>query len=92
MKAKIHRREILAEPHREGICQKSCDHCAAQKMVCTIAGIWVSNQKWWERLGEGLQPRKKSQVEVESDAQSEGSGTGSWKQEVSSTLLEIKEF
>ena len=37
-------------------------------------------------------PRKKSQVEVESEAESGGSGTGGWQQEVSSTLVGIREF
>src|SRR5882724_7629867 len=45
----------------EGVWQKSCDHCAALKMVCTISGIRVS--------------KKKSQVEVELEAELEGSGT-----------------
>jgi len=46
-------------------------------MVCTISGVWVSNQKWQERSGEGSWPKKKSQVEVEeSDVESEGSGAG----------------
>jgi len=36
-------------------------------------------------------PKKKSWVEVESEAESEGSGTRGWKQEVSSTLVGIRE-
>jgi len=39
-------------------------------MVCTVKGVWVSNWKWQEQLGaEGLWPQKKSQVEVDSDAE-----------------------
>ena len=49
----------------EGVCQKSCDQCAAQKIPCAIDGIWVSNQKRRDRLrAEGSRPRKKSRVEV----------------------------
>jgi len=77
----------------EGIQQKSCDHCAGQKMVCTVGGIQVSNQKWQDQSGgEGLWPKKKSWVEVGSDAESEGSGTGGWRQEVSSALVGIREL
>jgi len=81
----------------EGVHQKSCNQCAAQKIVCTVAGMWVSNRKWWDQSGaEGLQPQKKSQVEVESEAESEWSGLGGrkdqgWRQEVS-TLVEIQEL
>jgi len=39
-----------------------------------------------------LWTKKKSQVEVGSDAELEGSGTGGWKQEVSSTLVGIREL
>ena len=39
---------------------------------------------------EESQPKKKSWVEVESDAESVGSGTGGWRQEVSSTLVGIQ--
>ena len=64
-----------------------------QKMVCTVSGIRVSNQKWWDWSGgEGSWPRKKIKVEVESDVESEGSGTGGWRQEVSSTLVGIREL
>jgi|SRR5882724_3198668 len=76
----------------EGVQQKSCDHCAAQKMVCTSAGIWVSNWKWQDWSGEGSCPNKKSWVEVGSDAELEGSGTGGWRQEVSSALVGIQEL
>jgi len=69
---------------------KSCDHCTAQKMVCTIAGIWVFNWKQQDKSGgEGSQPKKNSWVEVELDAESVGSGIGGWRQEVSSALVEI---
>src|SRR5882724_11335358 len=76
----------------QGIHQKSCDHCAGQKMVCTVRGIQVSKQKQWDWSGEGSQPKKKSWVEVGSDAEFEKSGTGGWKQEVSSTLVGIQEL
>jgi len=53
----------------------------------------VSNWKWQVKLGaEGSWPRKKSEVEVGSDAESEGSGTGGWRQEVSSALVGIREL
>ena len=62
-------------------------------MVCTIAGIQVSNWKQRDQSGEaGLQPKKRSRVEVGLDAESEKSGTGGWKQEVSSTLVGIQEL
>jgi len=40
----------------------------------------------------GSWPKKRSQVEVVSDVESEKSGTGGWKQEVSSALVEIQEL
>ena len=40
----------------------------------------------------GQKPRKKSQAQVESDAELVGSGTGGWRQEVSSTLVGIWEL
>ena len=39
-----------------------------------------------------MQPKKKSWVEVELEAELEGSGTGCWRQEVSSTLVGIREL
>jgi len=62
-----------------------------QKIVCTVSGVWVSKQKWREPVEKG-KPKKKSWVEVESEAESEGSRTGGWKQEVSSALLGIQEL
>ena len=41
---------------------------------------------------EGLQPKKKSQVAVGSDVESVKSGTGGWRQEVSSALVGIWEL
>jgi len=32
----------------EGICQKSCNHCAAQKIMCMVNGVQVSN--WKQRI------------------------------------------
>ena len=48
----------------EGIWQKSCENCTAQKIPCTVDGVWVSNWKHRSRA-EGFQPQKKSRVEVE---------------------------
>src|SRR5882724_6680437 len=63
------------------------------EMVCTITRTRVSNWKWQVKSGaEGLCPNKKSRVEVGSDAESEGSGTRGWKQEVSSALVGIREL
>jgi len=62
----------------------------AQKMVCTISGVRVSKQKHREPVEKG-RPQKKSQVEVELEAESEESGTRSWKQEVASALLGLRE-
>ena len=82
----------------EGIHQKSCDQCMAQKIICMVAGVRVSNQKWQDWVeAEGSQPRKRSWVEVESDAESEWSGLGGrkdqgWRQEVSFALEEIWEL
>ena len=62
-------------------------------MVCTVARIRVSNWKQQDQSGgEGSWPKKKSWVEVGSDAESEGSGTRGWRQEVSSTLVGIQEL
>src|SRR5882724_7437226 len=62
-------------------------------MVCTIAETRVFNRKWQVKSGaEGSWPKKKSQVEVGSHAESEGSGTGGWRQEVSSALVGIREL
>ena len=68
----------------------------AQKIVCTVAGVWVSNWKQQEQ-SEGSWPQKKSRVEVVLDAESECSGLGGWKdwgwrQEVSSALVGIQEL
>src|SRR5882724_6652446 len=50
----------------EGVRQKSCDQCAAQKIVCTVTGVQVSNRKRWDRSGaEGSWPQKKIQIGVE---------------------------
>jgi len=63
-----------------------------------VDSIWVSNQKQWDQLdAEGLQPWKKSWVEMESDVDSEWSGLGGkkdwrWRQEVSFALEEIWEL
>src|SRR5882724_13424062 len=58
---------------QEGVRQKSCDQCVAQKIVCTVTRVRVSNRKWRDRSGaEGSRPQKKSRVEVEeSDAESD---------------------
>ena len=70
----------------------------AQKIVCTVDGIRVLNQKQRDRSdAEGSWPQKKSWVEVESDVDSEWSGLGGkkdrdWRQEVSSALVEIQEL
>jgi len=61
-------------------------------MVCTIAGVQVSNGKQWYWSGEGSQPKKRSRVVIGSDAESEKSETGGWKQEVSSALVGIWEL
>src|SRR5882724_11860505 len=65
----------------EGVQQKLCDYCAAQKMVCTVSRVRVSKWKQWELVEKG-KPKKKSWVEVELEAELEGSGTRGWKQEV----------
>ena len=64
-----------------------------------VTGVRVSNRKQRDRSGaEGSWPQKKSRVEVEeSDAESDWSGLGgkkdrSWRQEVSSALVEIQEL
>jgi len=68
-----------------------------QKIVCTVYGVWVSKQKQWDHP-EGLQPQKKSWIEVEeSDGESDWSGLGGkkdlgWRQEVSFALEEIREL
>src|SRR5882724_12465235 len=82
----------------EGVRQKSCNKCMAQKIPCTVNGVWVSNRKRWDRSETGgLWHWKKSQVEVESEGESEWSGLGGrrdqdWRQEVSSALVEIQEL
>ena len=82
----------------EGIQQKSCDHCAAQKIPCAVNGIWVSNQKQQDRSrAEGSQPQKRSRVEVEElDVESEWSRLGGWKargmQDIAFGLLGIKDI
>ena len=81
----------------EGVRQKSCDQCVAQKIPCTIDGIRVSNRKRWDRSGgEGSKPWKKSRVEVEeSELESDGSGEDRWRvqglQSIAFRLLELKE-
>ena len=81
----------------EGECQESCDQCMALKIQCAIDGIWVSNRKWQDRLGEeGSRPRKKSRVEVEeSELESDGSGEDGWRvrglQSIAFSLLGLKE-
>ena len=50
----------------EGVLQKSCNQCVVQKIVCTVAGVQVSNRKQWDRSGaEGSWPQKKIQIGVE---------------------------
>jgi len=76
----------------EGVCQKSCDHCAGQKMVCTVGGVQVPNGN--SRIGQeerGHSPRKRA-GRVGSDVELEGSGTRGWRQEVSSALVGIREL
>jgi len=61
-------------------------------MVCTVSGIRVSNWKQQNKsVGEGQWPRKKNWTQVESDAESVGSGTGGWRQKVSA-LVGIREL
>ena len=80
----------------EGVRQKSCDHFPAQKIVCAVDGIRVSNQKQQDRSGaEGSRLWKKSRVEVEDlDVESEWSRLGSWKirslQDLTFGMMEIK--
>ena len=63
-----------------------------------VAGVQVSNWKWRDQAeAEGSWPQKRSQVEVESDAESEWSGLGGrkdwgWRQEVSFALEDIQEL
>src|SRR5882724_13184963 len=81
----------------EGVCQKSCNQCAAQKIPCAIDGVRVSNWKWWDQSrAEGSRPWKKSRVEVEeSELESDGSGEDGWRawglQSVTFGLLGLKE-
>ena len=62
-----------------------------------VDGVRVSKRKQWD-CPEGLQPWKKSWVEVEElDGESDWSGLGGkkdrrWRQEVSFTLEEVKEL
>jgi len=35
----------------EVIRQKSCDHCAAQKLLCAVEGVRVSNRKRRDKVG-----------------------------------------
>ena len=89
-----HRLYCLWPP--EGAHQKTCDPCAMQKSPCTIQGVQVSNWKWQKQLGaEGLRLQKKSWVEVEEDAESDGSGASGWKsrglQDISFTLIRMRE-
>ena len=78
--------------------QKSCDHCAGQKLPCTIDGVRVSNQKRQDRSrAEGSRPRKKSRVEVEeSELESYRSGEDGWRvrglQSITFGLLGLKEL
>jgi len=37
----------------ESVHQKSCNHCAARKMVCLVQGEWVSKRKHWEPSEKG---------------------------------------
>jgi len=64
--------------------------------VCAIKGIWVSNQKRWDRSGaERLRLWKKSRVEVELELESDGSGEDGWRvqslQAIAFSLLGLKE-
>jgi len=62
-------------------------------MVCTVTGIQVSDWKQWDQPGgEESWPKKRSQVEVGLDVESVKSGTGGWRQEVSSTFVGIQEL
>jgi len=66
-----------------------------QKIVCTILGVQVSQQKCQEPLEKGRQSNKRLRTEDESEAESEGSGTGGWKarglQDISFALLGLKD-
>src|SRR5882724_2465082 len=80
----------------EGIRQKSCDHCAAQKSPCVVDGVWVSNWKHRSRA-EGSRPQKRSRVEVEElELESYGSGEDRWRarglQAITFGLLGLKEL
>jgi len=79
----------------EGIQQKSCDHCTAQKIPCMVDSIWVSNWKHQSRP-EGSWPWKRSRVEVEeSELESDGSREDGWRawglQAIAFGLLGLKE-
>src|SRR5882724_7867613 len=57
----------------EGVHQKSCDQCMAQKIPCVVAGVRVSNWKRRDRSETGgSRRRKKSRVEVESEGDLNG--------------------
>jgi len=79
--------------HKKG---GSCDKCTAQKIVCTVNGVLVLNQKRRDRLGaEGSRPWKRSRVEIEvSDEDLEWSGLSGWKvhslQDLAFGVMEIK--
>ena len=61
-----------------------------QKIIGTVDGVWVSNWKQRDQSGgAGLRPKKRSWVEVGLDVELEKTGTGGWRQEVSSTLVGI---
>jgi len=58
----------------EGMHQKSCDQCAAQKIPCVVDGVRVSNRERRDQSrAEGSRPRKRSRVEVELELESDGS-------------------
>jgi len=66
-------------------------HCASQKMVCTMLDLGVQPE-WQVNWEWRVTAKEESWVEVESDVELEGSGTGGWKQEISSTLMGIWEL
>ena len=79
----------------EGVRQKSCNHCAVQKIPCTVDGVQVSNRKHWSRA-EGSWPWKRGRVEVEeSELESDGSREDGWRawglQAIAFGLLGLKE-
>jgi len=70
----------------------------AQKILCAIDSVWVSNRKRQDRSGaEGSRLWKKSRVEVEeSELESDRSGEDGWRawglQSITFSLLGLKEL